>query len=548
MTIRHERTGRIEARSAKRRSERSYRMATAALTAMMFLTSVAWSIISPPMSGPDEIPHYNSVSRLVASEGWPLPYEAEIRGDTWQAVAESGAPSGSFPGERPEDLPRALERSTLHTNAAYEPSGRDQMVQHPPAPYVVTATAVGLTGGGDLRWDHASFLMRVMSALYLAAAVPFIIGVVRRITGVRTAGLVGGASLFTVPFLATVGGFVTNDSALVAASSASVYFAVLALRNPRTVAVALPLAGAALGVALLSKGLALLSIPVIGVLALVASWQAGGTALKRLGRPVIAMAIAFAIGGWWWLRNLLVLGTIQPSQLGSRTPRDPAELNYDFGEFFVGFWERFNRLFWGRGAREQIAYPTWLVDAAGIALVVLIVAVLILSRHRLVLLALLAIPTMIIAVTLNNAHGIYVDIGWPDRGVQGRYIYSGIVAYAAVWGLGWHLLHSRVPRAATWVAPAVLVFAGVVTAAGLRWVLVRAHQEDSISEAVAAATELTGVGWPILAIVAALWLLSCAVAIGSLVAAREKQGLLAGAGDHLAEPLDEPATPVHGSR
>lgn len=517
--------------AARRRGERRYLTATAAVTLLFFVTSALWAIISPPFSGPDEIPHYNSVNRLVALEGWPRPYEAEVRSDTWQAVAEAGAQDHlpTFRGEALPELPSAGERSDLHGPSNYETHGRDYMVQHPPGPYAFSAIVVGLAGGGDLRWDHASLLMRLISAAFLAAAVPFVIGTVRRIAGSPVAGLVAGTSLLTIPFLATVGGFVTNDTALIATSSAALYFSVLALKVPDSVRYALPLAGAALGVALLSKGLALLLIPVVGVLATAASWRLGRSLMRRLMWPALTMLIAFVIGGWWWLRNLVVLGVIQPSQYGTRTARDPSELDYDFGFFFVAFWRRFNRLFWGRGAREDVAYPTELVDVAGTVVLVAIVLVLVYSRHRLLLLAVLAYPFLIIATTLTNAHGIYTDLGIPDRGVQGRYVFAGIAAYAAVWGLGWQLLHDRSPRIAGWGAPATLLPAGIITAAGALWVAQRAHEESSLGGAARAATELAGVPVGVIVALSLGWL-ACAVVAVVLIRRVSRQPLTPAAG------------------
>lgn len=500
---------------ARRSGERHYLTATAAISLLVFLTSALWAIVSPPFSGPDEIPHFNSVNRLVALEWWPRPYDAQVRSDTWQAVAEADALEHlpTFRGEPLAELPTAEARSSLHGPSAYEPHGRDYMVQHPPGPYAFSAIVIGLAGGGDLRWDHASLLMRLISAAFLAAAVPFVIGTVRRIASSPSAGLVAGASVLTIPFLATVGGFVTNDTALIATSSAALYFSVLALKVPGAIRYALPMAGAALGGALLCKGLALLLIPVVGALAIAASLRSSGSLARRLMRPVLTMVIAFVIGGWWWLRNLIVIGVVQPSQYGNRIARDPSELDYDFGYFLAGFWRRFNRLFWGRGAREDIAYPTEIVDAAGIALLVIIVAVLLFSRHRALLLAVLAYPALIIATTLTNAHGIYEDLGIPDRGVQGRYVFAGIAAYAAVWGLGWQVLHDRFAGIASRIAPAMLLVGGVITVSGTQWVARRAHDEGSVVGGARAASELAGVPFGVALALAMGWIACATVAV-----------------------------------
>jgi hypothetical protein len=114
------------------------------------------------------------------------------------------------------------------------------------------------------------------------------------------------------------------------------------------------LVGLAWAGALLSKGFALAMPPAIVVAYLVG---ARGSLRQRLAlawRPVlIAGAVGTVLGGWWWVRNLALYGTVQPDGLGQLSDtvrqqifgRDGAhgtELN-----FFVQFFRLLGLRTWG---------------------------------------------------------------------------------------------------------------------------------------------------------------------------------------------------------
>lgn len=489
-----------------------YHQSVAFVTVLVFAAGAFWAIVQPPFFGPDEIPHYNSVSRVAAGDGWPRPYDASIRGDTWQAAVEGGGENSlsgfEFDDEVPDELPTPIDRNALHGPTEYDDNMRDQMVQHPPAPYVLTAGVIQVFGGGDMRWDHALLLMRLVSAGFLAASVPFIVGIIRRISGSRAAGVVGATAILSIPLLAMIGGFVNNDNVLTASCSAALYFAIRAVKDPPSQRFTLPLAGVALGAALLSKGLALMLVPVIGLFGLVAAFTSSRPWPMRLVWAAVPMLIAFVVGGWWWLRNLLILGVIQPSQYGSREPDPQVQQTYDFGAFNEAFWDRFNRLFWGRGANDTIAFPERLVESAGFALIALIVLSLAFSRHRILLIALLAFPLLITATIYNNAHSIYSDIGIPDRGVQGRYVFAGIAAYAALVGLLWWAIAVRFRRIGSVLAVAITLGAAAITMGSALWVVPRLYLSPSRFTSYARAAEAMGVSTLVLQVLVVAFLVS----------------------------------------
>lgn len=469
-------------------AERRYRWCVALVTGAVLCVSLGWSVTSPAFFGPDETQHYNSVSRLVAGEGWPLPYEVAIRGDTWQAVGESGTDRAMEVRQDWNGLVVGDTRSRLHESTELGDRGTDQMVQHPPGYYAVAAAAVQLSGGGDLPWDWALLIMRWVSAVLVAAAVPAVCGVGRRLTGSRLAGVIAGVSLLTVPYFANSAGFVTNDSLLVVTGSYALYFALRAAVDARRPLRWLTAAGVALGLAMLSKGLALMAVPVVFAFAALAAWRWETSWLRRLVTVAVPMVAAVVVGGWWWLRNVLLLGTVQPSQFGAVTPEPNGAFDYNWWYFVGVFFSRFNGLFWGRGVVAELGLPDSVVTGAGFIMVVATAVALFVGRRRLELALLLFFSVLVVATLFRNAHGIYVDFGLVGRGVQGRYIYGGIVAYGAVWASVAILLSRRKPSALRWLAIGWTVLASIVTVAAGWWAMAGLYPASSLLEMLRAAT------------------------------------------------------------
>ena len=478
--------------------DRAYPGGVALLSLIVLAASLLWAVTTPAFHGPDEALHYNSINRLLDGEGWPEPYTAPVKASTWRAVGESTGSRVLFQGPAVREMSPAApgDRSAMNDGSGLEDRGRDQMVQHPPTYYLLGAGAVQVVGGTSIPWDTALMTLRVLSAVLTAASVPFLVGVGRRLTGSRRAGLLGATSLLAIPFFSTMGGYVTNDSLLLLTTSAALYCAVRTLDADRLLTWLL-LTGLGLGAALLTKGLALFLIPVVGLLTLLAVLRRPLPAHRRLSLLLVPQGVAFVVGGWWWLRNLLTLGSVQPSQCGVDggctmiAPKDPPPPDTWF--FAVSFVKRFSQTFWGRGGIETIAYPYAVTTAATVLLVALVLAAVLLTRRRTVLLALVAAPVLITVVLFTNAYGIYVDVGVPNRGVQGRYVFSTAAVLAACAAVLWARWDRRAGGRRVTAAGTVLL-SGLVSAAGWWWVVDRlwAAPDDGLRQGIAASTESTG--------------------------------------------------------
>lgn len=502
-------------------AERSYWFGAAALSCLLFLACVGWGVTTPAFHGPDETQHVNSVLRVLDGGGWPAPYEARVDGHTWQALVESGSPlvERRYP-EAPEAATLTGTRSGVLDPTPLEDRWRDQMVQHPPAYYVITAGTVRALGGEALRWDEAQVVMRVTSAAATAAGLPFLIGIARRLTSSRTAGLVAGTVPFAIPFFVTMGGYVTNDALVFPAFSLCLYAGIRAVDDRRPLLWS-AVCGFALGSGLLVKGFLLMAVPVVLLLMLVVGRGRAWSWPRRALPPLTALSIAFVLGGWWWLRNRLTLGVVQPTQYGRADPLDGLDTDARF--FVMKFVDRFARLFWGRGGDPVTGYPESAVLVASSVLLALVVLGVLVSPRRLLLAIGLAFAILVIVMIFRNAWSIYTAVGSINRGVQGRYVFGGLAGVAAAVATSWAWLIRRGRR---WWAPATLLVALAIQVLGWVWVMQRLWGTDggswtSILDTASGALGTGGIQ-PFVALGVALSAVLAAVAL-SVTASREER-------------------------
>src|SRR5690606_31588073 len=121
----------------------------------------------------------------------------------------------------------------------------------------------------------------------------------------RPVAVAAAALPLAVPQLTHVVGAVNNDNLLNVSAAAVVLVATAVAGGDLSRRTAL-WAGAALGVALLAKAFA------VTLLVLLAAAYLLGWARRRGWLPwqpvLVAFGTAFVVGGWWWVRNILVHG------------------------------------------------------------------------------------------------------------------------------------------------------------------------------------------------------------------------------------------------
>ncbi|MDO8152311.1 DUF2142 domain-containing protein [Isoptericola sp. b408] len=463
-------------------AERAYRRTLALLTLVVALWSVAWAVLTPGFRSPDEQNHLNSAVRIAYGGGWPAPGEARFAPVTEQAVEEAAYPA-DLPGRwryRPDETQfvdltpvPADERVRIDAGNALPPPGStatvDQMTQHPPAYYVLGAGVLHLTGTVDARWDVALLALRLLDVALLTATVPLAAATTRRLTGSRSAALLAAPFPLLIPQVGHILGAANNDALVVLTGAGVTYLSARVVTGDQRWRTAVGL-GLVLGVGLLTKVMLAFAIPTVVAAYLLAPGprsrpRAGPSVLARSGRGLVALAVAFVVGGWWWARNWIVDGAVQPVGL----PRDydgmtrvPAD---QVLEEAVG---RTAQAFFGNLSWLEIHLPGTFVAVGSTVLVVapLVAVALPGARRGAVTVALL--PLALAVGVVGNALQ-----GWSETGVlvalQGRYVFGGLAALATLLAVALWQLCLRRERWTAVVVPGFTTLAAVAGAAGLVW-------------------------------------------------------------------------------
>ncbi len=272
--------------------------------------------------------------------------------------------------------------------------------------------------------------------------------------------------------------------------------------------------GVAAGLALFTKGFAVPLVPAVALACLLPLWPAfrrrdalsAGTA-RVLWRSTIIAVLALVFGGWWWIRNIVVFHNPQPG-IGLR---DRVEgLDPDPVAFAGNFAHRLVDSFWGNVGWREAQLPITISAAMTVALVVAVVAACWRRWERLVL----VVPTAVAGLmVLSAGWGAYKKTG-VSYATQGRYLFGGIAALAALaaLGLGRVLQNRRRHEASVVLALAVALEAAMLVIAVDRYwagtgLLDRLRSLGAFSPLPGAATAAILVAVPATAVVAALAIL-----------------------------------------
>jgi Dolichyl-phosphate-mannose-protein mannosyltransferase len=327
----------------------------------------------------------------------------------------------------------------------------NQMVQHPPAYYLLGAGVLRLPGVAGLPFDQQVGLLRLLGVLLMLPLPVLAWATAGRLGLSPPLALTAAAVPLGVPGLVRMGASVTNDVLLVLLTGLLTYLLArvvtrdLGLRTAAAIAVVLALD-------LLTKGFALVLPPVV-LLAYLVAWRRHRLPARSLLAPLAVAAAGGVVGGLWWLRNLIRYDAIQPSGYGPGAegriygpPR--AGSIVDFAPAFADGVSR--RIWGGLGFLDSPGQPLLLVYGPLAVAVIALAALLVRNRpgpSRPVVVVLVAPAVLILALTASGSLSVYETYG-QLTGVQGRYVYTDVVGLgvAVAAGLG-VLLRERVQRA-----------------------------------------------------------------------------------------------------
>lgn len=364
----------------------------------------------------------------------------------------------------------------------------NQLVEHPPLYYWLEALILNIPGMSGLGWDTQVWIMRVLSII-LVAPVPFLAwATTLRLRAARKDKALGLGSMdrvalvaavvpLTIPNLIRDGSSVNNDALVIGATSVILYLLSRVVTGDLSRKTAGVLA-LFLAVALWTKGLALVLVPIVPIAYLIGSRSVKADQLpwyRGYWRALGIVAIGAAAGLSWWLRNLIDYGAVQPPGLNFAdqirvygTPDHQGTLLRFLPTFITEFVERL----WGGIGMLDVPTPgPFLVYGWFFFVLVGIGASLFARaerwvRARAILFAGLTVLTfLVIAENSFSANRIWSHV---FAGIQGRYVYQTVVGIAALTAIGWeHLLR---PRAWHLTLPFVLV--GAIITNATAWVLI----------------------------------------------------------------------------
>lgn len=462
------------------------------ITGLFAALLASWSVLVPQYHAPDEPNHVDAVMRLVQGAGWPHPGHAFVRPDGVGTIAASPYGTDKLPYDlgytpiaKDDATPRGDRPTWDEMGDTRQPDGEpqppgeiQQLVQHPPLYYWVGAAVLWALPGGDgddLRWDVTIGILRLMSAL-MVAPIPLLAwaGAHRLSDGNRVASTCAALVPLAIPQLTHIGSSVNNDNLLALTAGLATVTIVYILcgdTSLRTTA----WAGAFIGLALFSKSLAIVLVP-MAALAYLVAWRRARRdahappALPRRGpdapfllaetglmtvppgstrapwrQLLLGGALMTGFGGWWWVVNVVRYRTFQPE-----TPGFPlGDYLNDWGDYTEVLVNGTILRWWGSFGWFEANLPTEFVRSASVAVVVLFALAIIRGRNgrtRVNLLFLLW-PTIGLfgLMTLQSA------LAFADHhhvsGISGRYLYAGLPSLAIGVGMGVLAFGRRASRA-----------------------------------------------------------------------------------------------------
>jgi 4-amino-4-deoxy-L-arabinose transferase-like glycosyltransferase len=406
--------------------------------------SLGYQLATPPYEGFDEPHHVAYLERLVRGQGLPP------------------IPGPYFEGHQPPAYYLAGAAVVRALNLPLPPPQRNRAAGQP-AVFVYQHT--GEPACRACEWILTLRLLRLLTALMGLGTIVLVYLAAREVLGAGLPAAAAAASLAFIPQFDFLHALVNNDGLAFLSCAAVVWgcLVTLAARNPRRRLMGAVIAGAGLGLGLITKEYALALVPLLPAALLVARAR-----LAETVRGVLAWAgVTLLISGAWLLRNLRHYGSPWPfaqerANIGASLPlslvhKTPLQV---VNRVFVGeLW----RSLWFSGGHGQVSAPAWFYLAL-LALVLPACAglVALLTGSRRLPLQLPAarrgLAFLVAALCLEAAAIVYSNLSVQQY--QGRYFFPVGAAIGVLLVAGWMaLLPRRLARLGALVPPALTLAA-----------------------------------------------------------------------------------------
>lgn len=418
---------------------------------------LAYNVVQPPFEMSDEFAHFRFVRYLITNRQLPV-FQPGDRSEYHQPplyYALSALLAAPFPAGDLADYPNRINPYAGYRS--WEPGyDNKNLYLHGPWdawPFHDTALAV-----------HVARLASLLAGLVTVAGV---YQTARRLLDENGALTAAALAAFT-PMFVSVSGSVQNDAGAAAVSTLALWLGVWLYQEGLTARRA-ALWGAVLGLGALTKiSSALMVVPAA---ALILFWGEAQRIpwRRRLGILAVLALSAALVGGWWYIRNLVLYGEPTAVEVNVTTYGDQ---NFWQGlAWWQGALPYTWTTYWSRIGHGDLVLPAgvYLALAALIALGLLgllrqllrpkSIGVTPLTEQR-------ALTTYFLTAILTAFLGLLAYISRSPTGAQGRYLYTVLAAFTPLVVLGWHaLLPARWHRGLAWaVSLGMALFAVLVLA------------------------------------------------------------------------------------
>ena len=425
----------------------------------------AYSILLPTYRAPDEPLHIDLAHHWSVDFSYPAWDQRETGLDilnSLRLVRFAGRAAHLTTDEAPPKDERPSYEQLARIPAA---QGANHLPQHPPLYYIVAGTAERAAEVviGDPDFTFETWFYRLVS-IAMVAPLPFAIWKAGRVIGLPDPVTVAAMLVpLAIPQYVHIGASVNNDN---------LQFLTTWLMAPLVLRVAdgdlgrrlMITAGVVTGVGLMAKAFTFV-IPAWMALALgLALLRQGRAALPAVVRAGLVYSVpTMLIGGWWWVRNMILYGSLMPTRYFDIVDPVPRE-ELDIVDYMRTWWSATIGRFWGDFGYYDTRIPRLAVTlATTVVIVALLVAII--GRDRVAqtrlgdrLLLFVPLP-LLMAMQLQTALGTYLDIG-QYAALQGRYWFGAIAPLCVLIGLGLAKLVGT--RGRRWLPIGVLVAVGVM--------------------------------------------------------------------------------------
>jgi hypothetical protein len=401
-----------------------------------FLLTLGWSLLTPAFFGPDELAHADMVYEQQATGTYPTTMSYKVHDRLRQAQRLTVTALHRTTADPRAKTPRPALDSWPDARI-----GWNQMTQHPPFGYVLPAVTLRLvhfvSDPATWAYDRFLFVARLLSALALVPVPLLVVATARRVNLSWPTAAVAALLPFAIPQLTYIGGVVTNDTMLVLLGAAIVCLVARVVTDDRTRGTAIAL-GVVVGLALLTKAFALMLLPTVAVayvprLRTRAAWE------LAIRRSALFAGIAAVTGGWWWVRNVVREGAVQPQHVifppppAGFVPLPMSTWLRHFGSLLTGrFWGSFGHF------EDGVRLAPLIVAIATVVAVALIVLAFVRADAATVHfgVVVLLLGGLVTASVLAGARGLHVDHGLDSSGIQGRYLFVVVPGLAVLAAIG----------------------------------------------------------------------------------------------------------------